>query len=159
MAGAVVVAALAMVCQALLLLGLYRSSLAIRRQIETLSLRAESFFESTASTLEQSRRQISEVAVKTGQVLDLAHKQLVRLDDVMSEATARARVQMDRIELIMDDSLGRLHETTALLHKAVLRPVREITGLAAGIQTALSFLFRGQQVSVAQATHEDEMFI
>ena len=41
----------------------------------------------------------------------------------------------------------------------VIKAVREITGLAAGFQAALSFLFRGERMTVEQATHDEEMFI
>jgi hypothetical protein len=159
MAGAVVVSALALILQALLMLGLYKSSVAIGKEAAAIASQVESFVESTQRTLEQSRKQIADVAAKTSEVLDLTHKQLVRIDDVLGEATFRARVQMDRVEMIVDDSLELLQNTTAGLQRAVLRPVREITGLAAGLQAALSFLFRGERMTVEQATHDEEMFI
>jgi hypothetical protein len=119
----------------------------------------ESFVVSTQRSLEQSRKQVSEVATKTGEVLDLTYKQLVRIDEVLGDATSRARIQMDRVELILDDTLSRLHETTALLNKGILRPIREINGVAAGVQAALASLFSGRRLTVERATHDDEMFI
>ena len=157
--GAVVVAAIAMVFQAVLLLGVYKTSKATRDQAALIAGYVESFVETAQRTLEQSRRQISDVATKTGEVLDLTHKQLVRIDEVLGEAASRARSQMDRTELILDDTLSRLHETTALLHRGILRPIREINGVAAGIQAALACLFRGQRLTVERATHDEEMFI
>jgi hypothetical protein len=159
MTGAVVVSALALIFQALMMLGLYKSSVAIGKKAEAVASQVESFVESTQRTLEQSRKQIADVAAKTSDVLDLTQKQLVRIDDVLGEATFRARVQMDRVEMVLDDSLSMLQNTTAGLHRAVLRPVREITGMAAGLQAALSFLFRGVRTTVEQATHDEEMFI
>ena len=158
-AGAIVVSALALILQALLIVGVYKSLMAIRNQVTALGGHVKPFVESAQRTFEQSRNQISEVATKTSAVLDLAHKQLVRIDDVLGEATTRAKVQMDRVELILDETLSRLHETTALLHKGVLRPVREITAVAAGIHAALGYLFRSQRTSVEQATQDEEMFI
>jgi hypothetical protein len=157
--GAVVVAAVAMIMQAVLLLGLYKTSKATRDQAALIAGYVESFVETAQRTLEQSRRQISDVATKTGEVLDLTHKQLVRIDGVLGEAASRARSQMDRVELILDDTLSRVQETTALLHRGILRPIREINGVAAGIQAALACLFRGQRLTVERATHDEEMFI
>lgn len=159
MAGAVVVSALALILQAVLLLAMYKSTQAMREQVSRIAGHTESFVHSALRSIEQSRKQVSDVAVKTGEVLDLAHKQLVRIDDVLGEATARARIQMDRVEMVMDDTLSRLHETTALLNKGILRPVREINAVAAGIQAALSYLFRSQRLTVERATHDEEMFI
>ena len=66
---------------------------------------------------------------------------------------------MDRVELILDDTLSSLHETSVLLNKGILRPIREINGVAAGIQAALACLFSGRRLTVERATHDDEMFI
>lgn len=158
-AGAIVVSALALILQALLMLGVYKTSMATRDQVTAIAGHVETFVESAQRNFEQTRKQISEVATKTSQVLDLTHKQLVRIDDVLGEATTRAKIQMDRVELILDDTLSRLHEMTALLQKGVLRPVREINAVAAGIQAALGYLLRSQRTSVEQATHDEEMFI
>lgn len=159
MTGAVVVSALALIIQTLLLLALYKSSVAIGKQAVSVASHVESFVESTQRTLEQSRKQIADVAAKTSEVLDLTHKQLVLIDDVLGDAVFRARAQMDRVGMIVDDSLSLLQNTTAGLQRAVLRPVREITGVAAGLQAALSFFFRGERTTVEQATHDEEMFI
>jgi len=43
--------------------------------------------------------------------------------------------------------------------KAVLRPVREANGIAAGISAAVSTLMRGRKYSVDSATQDEEMFI
>jgi hypothetical protein len=157
--GAVVVSALALILQALLMLALYKSSVAIGKQAVAVASQVESFVESTQRTLEQSRKQIADVAAKTSEVLDLTHKQLVLIDDVLGDAVFRARAQMDRVEMIVDDSLELFHNATAGLQRAVLRPVREITGVAAGLRAALSFFFRGERMTVEQATHDEEMFI
>ena len=158
-AGAIVVPALALSLQALLMVGVYKSSIAIRDQVTALAGHVATFVAAPQHTVEQSGKQISEVATKTSEVLDLTHKQLVRIDGVLGEATTRAKIQMDRVELILDDTLGQLQETTALLHKGVLRPVREINTVAAGILAALGYLFRSQRTSIEQATHDKDMSI
>jgi hypothetical protein len=61
--------------------------------------------------------------------------------------------------MVVDDAVSGLYATAALLNKGILRPVREINAVAAGVQAALASLFRGQRSSVERATHDDEMFI
>ena len=158
MASAVVVSAVALILQALLLLGVYKASKATHQQVTVITARAVSFLETTGKSIEQSRKQLTEVAVKTSEVLDLTRTQLVRIDDFLGDATSRARIQMDRIELALDDTVSGLHQTAALLNKGILRPVREINAVAAGVQAALASLFRGQRLSVERATHDEEMF-
>ena len=159
MAAAILISASALVLQAFLLLGTYKAAKAMRDQVIVISGHAESFLQSAQRNLEQSRKQVSDVAAKAGDVLDMAQKQLVRVDAVLGEATARARIQMERVDLILDDAIDKLDETAALLNKGLLRPVREINAVAAGIQAALGYLFRGQRLTVERATHDEEMFI
>jgi len=159
MAGAVVVSAVALILQALMLVGVYKSTKALRETATRTAGQVETLVEALQRSQEQTRKQISEVAAKAGEVLDLAHKQLIRIDDVLGDAVGRAKIQMDRVELILDDSIGKLQETTAPLPNGLLHTVRELNGMAAGIQAALSSLFRSRRMTVEQATHDEEMFI
>jgi hypothetical protein len=46
------------------------------------------------------------------------------------------------------------------MKRAVMRPVREVNGIAAGISAAVSTLVRGhRKSSVDEATQDEEMFI
>jgi CBS-domain-containing membrane protein len=159
MTAAVVVGALALLLQALMLVGVYKSTKATKEQVEVIAGHAESLVQSAQRTVEQTRKQINEVSTKAGEILDLSRKQLVRIDEVLGEATMRAKSQMDRVEMVLDDSVSRIHETANLIHDGILRPVREINGFVVGIRTALEYLVRGQRTTVADATHDDEMFI
>jgi len=155
----VFVAAVAMVLQAVFLFGAWRSSVAIKEQTTIIADHAESLVTSVQRAVEQSRKEIAEVTTKASDVLDLSHKQLLRIDGVLTEATTRAKVQMDRVELILDDTISRVHETVGLLQDGLLRPLREINSFAVGVRAALQHLVRGRRITVEQATHDDEMFI
>ncbi len=159
MAGAILISAAAMVLQAGLILGMYKASKATREQVLVIAGQVESFVQVAQRSIEQGRRQFSDVATKAGEALDLAHKQLVRIDSVLADATVRAQVQMDRVEVVLDDAIGKVEETANLLNKGILQPVRELNAVAAGVRAALGVLFRGRRLSVEQATHDEEMFI
>jgi ABC-type transporter Mla subunit MlaD len=156
---AVIVSAVAIVLQALLLFAIYRQTRIIGEQVSTLAPKLESTLESTQRTLEQSRRQIAEVTTKASQVLDTAQAQLMRVDQVLEDATTRARAQLDHIEMVLDDTISRVHQTVTALHNAVLRPMKEVAGVTAGIRAAVAHLLKGGRPNVAQATQDDEMFI
>jgi len=159
MAGAVLLAAVALVMQAIVLFALYRASKATKQQVALIAGQAESLVQSVQAAMETSRKQIAEVTSKTGEVLELAKTQLVRIDSVLGDATSRARVQLDRVEMVMDDVIGKVQDTATALQNGVLRPLRELNGVAVGLATGLSFLFRGRPISVEQATSDEEMFI
>ncbi|MGE5645604.1 MAG: hypothetical protein ACM336_07420 [Acidobacteriota bacterium] len=105
------------------------------------------------------RRYAADVSVKTNDLLELSRKQLGRVDEVLAEAASRTRTQMDRIEMVMDDTVNRFQETTSLLQNGVVRPLKQLNALTTGVRTAVSVLLAGRRTTVEQATHDEEMFI
>ena len=66
---------------------------------------------------------------------------------------------MERAEMVLDDAMTRTQQTVAMVHRGVIRPVREVHGIFAGFRTALSHLGRGGRPTVDHATSDEEMFI
>lgn len=156
---AVVVSAVAIVLQALVLYAIYRQTRAIGEQVNMLAPKLESALESAQRAIEQNRREIAEVTAKANDVLDTAKTQLVRVNEFVEDATTRARVQFDRVELVLDDTISRVHQTVAAMHNGILRPLKEVAGVAAGVRAGFAHLLKSGRPSVAQATQDDEMFI
>jgi phage-related protein len=121
--------------------------------------KAESFISTTQAALDEHGATLRDVAGKASAVLDSTQKGLARVDGVVAEASARAKVQLDRLELVLDDTVGRVHSTVVQLNNSVAKPVREINALGTGIRAAVQTFLRGQKPSVAQATSDEEMFI
>jgi hypothetical protein len=46
-----------------------------------------------------------------------------------------------------------------LVHTGVMRPLREITGVAAGLKATIQFLMKGVRPSPDRLTVDEEMFI
>ena len=161
-----IVFTLALVLQVGLLAATLAFYLRMRKQVAEVSAKAmpliekiEPIAEASQRLLEEVRRYADEIATKTNDLLDLSHKQLVRVDGVMAEATARTRSQMDRIEMVLDDTINRFQETTSLLQNGIVKPLRQLNAVTTGVRAALSFLAQGRRTTVEQATHDEEMFI
>ena len=155
----VIVAAIALVVQMAVMVGMYKATRAAQQRIALVMPKVENLVDTSQRTLEQGRVQIQELTGKTNEILDSAKVQMARVDNLMGDVTQRARVQLDRAEFVIDDTLSRAHQTVGVVHSGVMRPLREIQGIAAGVKTALNFLAKGNRPSVAQATHDEEMFI
>ncbi|MFN7918735.1 MAG: hypothetical protein U0Q16_01480 [Bryobacteraceae bacterium] len=156
---AVTLSAIALVAQACFLFATFKAVQALRQQITVFLPKAETFLKTAEKTVQESHVQVKDVAAKATAVLDSTHKQLTRVDTFVGDATSRAKVQMDRMELILDDTVSRVHETVMQLNQGVLRPMREINGLAAGVRAAVQHLVKGNRPNVAAATSDEEMFI
>jgi len=121
--------------------------------------KAESLMETVRKTTEENRGKILEITSKTSEILESARRQLVKVEEMVGDVSSRAKVQMDRVELVLDDTMTRAQETVSVVHNGVMRPVRELNGIAAGIRAAIAHLARGGRPSVDQATADEEMFI
>jgi hypothetical protein len=162
----VFISAVALCIQAGLLFGIYRTAKGLQEQTASMVPQARKILALAESTLEESRKHIvdisaraSEMSVKASEIMDSAKSQLAKIDLLVTDATARARTQLDRAELVVEDTVGRVHETVAAVHHGVLAPIRQLNGLAVGLRTAVSVFLTGGRPNVAEATHEDEMFI
>lgn len=162
----VIVAAVALCVQAGLLFGIYKASKALQEQAASVIPQARSVLSKAEMTIDESRKSLAEITTKanditakTSELMDLGKTQLVRLDALVADASQRARTQMDRAELILDDTMTRVNQSVTAVHTGIIRPIREIQGVAVGIRTAFDHFLRGGRPSVAQATHDDEMFI
>ncbi len=159
MAAFVVIAAIALCIQAGCLIGVYKTTKRLEDKITPLVPKLDSLVDLTKTTVERSKAQIAEITTKANDILDITIIQLAKVDDVVSDAACRAKVQMDRVEMVLDDTMSRAHEAVATVHNGIMAPVRELSGLAAGIRAAFSHLARAGRPSVAQVTSDEEMFI
>jgi hypothetical protein len=154
-----VVSAVAIVVQAVILFGFIRAAKALFKRLDELIPKAEIALAKAELTMEHGRKGIDEISARSLEVISLTRAQLARVDDLMADATARLRVQMDRAEIVMDDTLNRTQETVATFHNGIMRPLRQFTGVAAGIRGALDYFLKGGRPNVSQATQDEEMFI
>ena len=155
----VIISAIALCVQARMLAGIYRHTKALQEAINPLVPKVESLVAKASSTVEQSGLQITEITTRANDILDSTKRQLAIMEEVVGDAASRAKVQMERVELVLDDTLSRAHETVAVVHDGIMRPLREVNGIAAGVRAALGALSRGNRPTVDRATSDEEMFI
>jgi F0F1-type ATP synthase membrane subunit b/b' len=156
---AAVVMAVVAVLKLLILARMGKSAAAVQIRIQDFLAKAEPVLADAKAAIGESRQHWAQLSAKANEVLDLSRKQLSSIDNVLSEATARAMVQMERAELVLDDAMGRVQETIALVHSGFLKPIREVNGLITGFHAGIMQLLRGGRTTPERATHDDEMFI
>lgn len=169
----VFLSALAMCLQAGLLFGIWKATRSLQQQVTSIMPQTKSILSKAEATLEESRKNIveitaraneitarvSEITAKANDMMDVGKAQMAKIDEVITDATHRAKVQLERAELVVDDTMSRVHESVTAVHSGILRPIREIQGMTAGVRAAVQHFLRGGRPSVAQATQDDEMFI
>jgi len=152
-------AGLGLVVQGLSAFGLYRKVKKLQEQIGPLIPQAQAALEDARVTMKVTREKLEEISQKASTALDLVNRQLVAFDQTRGEFTERLRAQTERLELVLDDSLSRVQDVVGTFHRGVMKPVREVGGLLAGVRAGVETFLRGRRPSVAEATHDDELFI
>jgi len=155
----VIICAIALCIQAGMLAGIYKTTKALQEKIDPLLPKVDNLVAKATSTVEQGSRQIAEITSRTNDILDSTKRQLAIVEDVVGDAAARAKLQMERAELVLDDTMSRAHETIGVVHDGIMRPLREVNGIAAGIRAAVGAMARGNRPTVDRATSDEEMFI
>ena len=85
---------------------------------------------------------IARIGATSVAIFDVTKQQLVKVDELLSDASTRARVQMERAEMVLDDTMTRVQETVSIVQRGVLRPVREVHGILSGVRTAIAHIGR-----------------
>jgi ElaB/YqjD/DUF883 family membrane-anchored ribosome-binding protein len=154
----VIIAAIALIIQAAMLVGIYKSSRALQQNVQRLMPQIERVLEISRQTIEDGRKQIAEITAKTSEILETTRKQVHRIDAFMDDASVRARVQFDRAEMVLDDAMGRTQRTLAMVERGILKPIVQVQGVAAGLKSAITVLLRGRP-NPEEAHSDEEMFI
>jgi methyl-accepting chemotaxis protein len=108
----------------------------------------------------EARPRISELSEEAVGIARSARQQVERIGEVLHDAGDRAHVRLEQIDQAVDSTVEQVGQVGDAMKRAVLRPVREVNGLAAGISAAVSALVHhSRKPSVDQATQDEEMFI
>jgi ABC-type transporter Mla subunit MlaD len=110
--------------------------------------------------LQEVRPRIAQISEETAAIVHTGREQVERVGDLLHDAGDRARARLEQINHDVESTVNQIEHVSEAVKSAVLRPVREVNGIAAGISAAVSTLVRGQhKSSVDSATQDEEMFI
>lgn len=159
MAVFVAIAAIALLGQALALVGLFLVARDLRTKLMGSWPQIDGILGASKRTVEQAEQHIGKIGSSSVAILDVTKQQLARVDDLLSDASMRAKVQLERAEMVLDDTMTRVQQTVGIVQRGVLSPVREVHGIITGLRTALTHLTRRARTSVEHVTSDEEMFI
>ena len=155
----VALAAIAMIIQAGTLLGLFLVARTLQQKLMPLWPEIERIIGVTRLTTERVEKHVEKIGASSGAILDVTKQQLAKVDELLTDVSSRARIQMDRAELVLDDSMSRFQQTVTMVQTGIMRPIREFQGIVSGIRTGLAYLGRRGRLTVDHATSDEEMFI
>jgi len=127
--------------------------------VEQISRNTEPVLQAARELMLETRERVASITGNINEISQLAKGQMTRIDGFVKETTERAQLQIVRLDQLVEATLTRVEETTEVIQRGVLKPVREIAAVTAGVRAALEFLARRSRKTVERATHDEELFI
>jgi type IV secretory pathway VirB2 component (pilin) len=144
----VVVAALALVLQAVILATLYfqfrRQSQRIEKIVQELHGQVTPILARIQVLVEDAQPHISSILSDAAEITHVARTQVQRVDRVLAEAVERLRLQLVHADQILTGVLETIEDTGPRLRRTLSGPVQSVTALVRGIQVGIEF-FRGNR--------------
>jgi methyl-accepting chemotaxis protein len=159
---------IAVLLQAGILLAMY---LAMRQSSARMEALAAEVKTKVLPTVEQAQALLVDVRPKLQVIADnlqetttAIRSQVGRVDATVSDVVDRARLQIIRGDELLSRTLDRVEQTSEMVHKTVVSPIRQLSGLMQGITVGLEFLFSGRgrkngRREERRPVPQDEMFI
>ncbi len=159
----IAVTAAAVVIQAGILVAMYLALRQTSVRLEALAADVRGKILPTAeivhSMLQEFRPLLQTVVTNVSESSTMVRAQIERLDATVSDAIDRTRLQVIRADELLNRTLDRVESTTDMVHKTVVSPVRQLSGLVQGITSGLEFLLGARRKRNGVPVPQDEMFI
>lgn len=155
----------AVLIQAGILVGLYLALRKTTAKVDSLAdeIKTKAFptIDNVQSFLMEARPKIDAITTNVSESTTLVRNQLARVDATLTDALDRTRLQVIRADELLSRTMDRVEETSDVVHKTVMSPIRQVSGLMAAISTGVD-VFLGQKrrhPKNGMGVPQDEMFI
>lgn len=156
----------AVLLQAAILVAMYLAMRKSATRMEALATEVKTKVLPTAETVQtmlvELRPKIESILSNVNDTSQMVRGQMGRLDATVSDVVDRTRLQVIRADELLTRTMDRVEETTEMVHKTVVSPVRQLSGLMQGLTVGLEALLgakRRRRNRDAVGVPQDEMFI
>lgn len=159
----VIVAAIAIVIQMAILLGLFLSVRKTSAKMESLAdevkTRALPMLDAAQSIMVDSRERIDTLTRNAADISTTVKTQVDRVSATMDDVVDRTRLQVIRADELVTRTFDKVEETTESVQTAVAAPVRQLTGVLQGVAVGIGSFFGNRQRRQGRAAEDEELFI
>lgn len=165
-AGGVAIATLSIAIMAVTTVILFRVVSRLQARMDSMVDHTEPLVTSIRRLVNENAPRISgvvmiaeETAANAREISVIAKDQAYRFAEVGRDITERAKVQVARVDAVVDETVEQVQHLGGNVKSAVMKPVNEMSGVLAGIRAGVSTFAQGSRPNVARATQDEEMFI
>jgi uncharacterized protein YoxC len=155
----------AVLLQAMILVALYYAVRKSTAKMEALATEIQAKAIPTMDTVQNFitdvRPKLDNLATNVSESSTLVRNQLARIDATLTDTLDRTRLQVIRADELLNRTMDRVEETSDVVHKTVMSPLRQVNGLMAALSTGFEVFVGNKRRSPknGMGVPNDEMFI
>jgi hypothetical protein len=165
--GAVAISTLCILMMAIAAVAMYRVVSKVQARVDAIAERVDPIVDRVRKITDDNSQSITtivssaaSVAVNAKDISDVARDQAHRFAEVGRDFTDRAKAQIARVDSAVDKTVDQVNVAGEAVKVAVMKPVKEASGLIAGVKAAVaSYTSNGRRPTMDHITQDEEMFI
>ena len=160
------IAAVALLLQGIALWGIRNSLRTVSARVDTVSADLQKKLGALSEEFGELLAIVKPLAQDFGKVeqritatTEIIHKRVIAVDGFLEESMKTARLEVARIQDLVDTVSGSVEETFEMVQKKVLAPVTEFGAIVRGVKAGVDLFFRGRKAPSRRPHQDEEMFI
>jgi ABC-type transporter Mla subunit MlaD len=118
------------------------------------------FVDNANRMVAENRPRILQLSEQIVGIAKSGREQVEKIGGFLGDASQRAQTRLEQIDRTVENTVGQVEQVGDVVRRAVMTPVREVNGLAAGISAAVAtIVHRPRRPQVDEATQDEELFI
>ncbi|MGO8986850.1 MAG: hypothetical protein ACLPHI_02420 [Terriglobales bacterium] len=161
----IAVTAFAVLLQAGIMVALYlavrKSSAKMEAIVTEVRDKAVPAIDSVNSLVVELRPKIEVLTTNVSESSTIVRNQLSRIDATLTDLLDRTRLQVIRADELLNRTMDKVEDTTEIVHKTVVSPLRQVNGMMAAISTGVEVFLghKKRHPRNGDGVPQDEMFI
>jgi len=165
--GAVAISTLCILMMAIAAVALYRVVSKVQARVDGIADRVDPLVVTVQKLTDGNTQNINSIVSNAAGVVlnakdisDVAREQAHRFAEIGRDFADRAKAQIARVDAAVDKTVDQVQVAGENAKVAVMKPVKEVSGLIAGVKAAVASLSsNGRRPTMDHITQDEEMFI
>ncbi len=164
----IAITAAAVLLQAGLLVAVYLSMRKTGARVESLADEVKTkvlpAIDTAQATLSEVRPNVATIVANVRESSAALREEIQRVDATVNDLVDRARLQIIRADEMLTRTFDRVEQTSDVVQKTVMSPVRQFSGVIQGVTAGVEYFFghgrkNGRNTETRRPVPQDEMFI
>jgi len=160
------IAAVALLLQGVALWGIRNSLRTVSARVDTVSADLQKKFTELSEEFSELVASVKPLAQDFGKIeqrisatTEMIQKRVAAVDGLLEESMKTARLEVARIQDLVNTMSGTVEETFEMVQKKILAPATEFGAIVRGVKAGVDLFFRGRKPPSRQPHQDEEMFI